>query len=68
MEAVTGVAGDSPAAVVADGVLASGSAVEGRSPPSPGAAAAQGGLGNLWRVLPARALRWVGMGWLCSPV
>lgn len=28
----------------------------------------EGGLGNLLRVLPARVLRWVGMGWLCSAV
>ena len=28
----------------------------------------EGGGGNLFRVLPASELRWVGTGWLCSAV
>jgi len=30
--------------------------------------AAEEEVGNLWRVVPASELRWVGAAWLCSPV
>lgn len=32
-----------------------------------GGGGGEGG-GNFWRVVPARELRWVGIGWLCSAV
>jgi hypothetical protein len=63
----SGVVGESPADV--DGALGLGcrdSLLEPTTTDGGGGCAVEEG--NLWRVVPASELRWVGAAWLCSPV